>query len=84
MPKAAGRSPPPANGFVITSSSGAALLEVRYSPDDVAAPLDFRRVLVATSVLPILAVVFLLTGPALDRRRSARTLTGWWVTTLPP
>jgi signal transduction histidine kinase len=78
-----GDSPPRANGFVITSSSGAALLEVRYSPDDVAARRStFRRVLVATSVLPILAVVLLLTGPALDRRRSTRTLPGWWVATL--
>ena len=74
----AGEGPDHANRFVIASQSGAALLEVRYSPEDLAERRSqFRRRVVAIAGLPVIVAMLLLSGKVIERRARARGLGGF-------
>jgi signal transduction histidine kinase len=66
------------NAFVLTAPNQAPLLEVRYSPAELAAHrrLLHRRI-VAIAVLPLIVLGLLSTGPCLDRRGRASALAGF-------
>jgi signal transduction histidine kinase len=75
---AAGEGPDRANRFVIAPASGAPLLEVRYSPGDLAAQRhQFRRRALAITSLPLVVAMLLFSGPMLERRSSSRPLSAW-------
>jgi nitrogen fixation/metabolism regulation signal transduction histidine kinase len=69
----AGAGPPPSDGFLIVDDTGAAFLEVRYSPDDIAASraLVRRRVLGAAALALMAAGLMAVVPAALARRRRA-------------
>ncbi|HEX7779928.1 MAG TPA: hypothetical protein VF424_11835, partial [Vicinamibacterales bacterium] len=74
----AGESHDHANRFVITSATGAALLDVHYSPEDLAARRShFRRRAIAIALLPLVVAVLLLSGNLIERRTRARGLLEW-------
>ena len=74
----AGEGPDHANRFVIASQSGAALLEVRYAPEDLAERRgQFRRRVVAIAGLPVIVAMLLLSGTVIERRGRARGLGGF-------
>jgi signal transduction histidine kinase len=74
----AGESPDHANRFVIASATGVALLDVYYSPEDLAARRSqFRRRAIAIALLPLVVAVLLLSGNLVERRTRARGLLEW-------
>ena len=74
----AGEGPDHANRFVIATATGAALLEVRYSPSDLAERrYQFRRRAIAVALLPVIITTLLLSGPVIERRGRARRLVDW-------
>ena len=74
----AGEGPDHANRFVIAPATGAALLEVRYSPSDLAERrYQFRRGAIAVALLPLIITTLLLSGSVIERRSSARSLVDW-------
>jgi nitrogen fixation/metabolism regulation signal transduction histidine kinase len=79
----AGEGPEHANRFVIAGESGAALLEVRYSPEDLAERRNqFRRRALAIAALPVIVATLLLSGPVIERRGRAKRPGGFLVWTL--
>jgi HAMP domain-containing protein len=76
----AGESADQANQFVIASATGAALLDVHYSPEDLAARrTHFRRRAMAVAVLPLVVATLLLSGNVIERRARARGRLEWVV-----
>ncbi|HEY7474368.1 MAG TPA: hypothetical protein VH679_05115, partial [Vicinamibacterales bacterium] len=74
----AGEGPDRANRFVIASAAGAPLLDVRYSPDDLAARRgEFRRRALSIAALPLIVAVLLFSGQVIERRGRARGLAAW-------
>ena len=74
----AGEGPDRENRFVIAPPSGKALLEVRYSPDDLAERrYQFRRRAIAITLLPLVVATLLASGPMLEGRSRSRRLSGW-------
>ena len=73
-----GEGPDRENRFVITPASGPPLLEVRYSPDDLAQRRQqFRRRAIAITLLPLVFATLLSSGPLLERRSRSRRLSRW-------
>jgi signal transduction histidine kinase len=66
------------HGFVVSSRTGAPLLEVHVSQADLAArrAIFLRRVLAAT-LLPLLILLGLLALPAMERRQAGRARRAW-------
>lgn len=72
---------PHPNAFVLTAPNQTPLLEVRYSPAELAARRRLlRRRITAVAALPLIVLALLWTGPCLDRRARAATpgrFVGW-------
>jgi signal transduction histidine kinase len=74
----AGESQSVTNGFLITGSNGAPLLEVHYSPADLEAGRQrFWRGVVVAAALPLVALLLLSTGAVISRRRGIAA-GRWW------